>query len=111
MYHIRKSKVLTVLSLVILFDSIVKAGFIISYSFPNLFFYYLEISKDFLRKFIVLVNFLIPLYEKEGKSYLTIGVGCTGGKHRSVAVINSLEKLISKKGFLIRVLHRDLGKT
>ena len=69
------------------------------------------IAKDFLRKFIVLVNFLIPLYEKEGKSYLTIGVGCTGGKHRSVAVINSLEKLISKKGFLIRVLHRDLGKT
>ncbi len=68
------------------------------------------IAEDFLKKFIALVNFLIPHYEKEGKSYLTIGVGCTGGKHRSVAVINSLEKLISKKGFLIRVLHRDLGK-
>jgi UPF0042 nucleotide-binding protein len=69
------------------------------------------IAEGFLKKFIALVNFLIPHYEKEGKSYLTIGVGCTGGKHRSVAVINSLEKLISKKGFLIRVLHRDLGKT
>lgn len=69
------------------------------------------IAKGFLKKFTALVNFLLPHYEKEGKSYLTIGVGCTGGKHRSVAVINSLEKLISKKGFLIRVLHRDLGKT
>ena len=68
-------------------------------------------AKGFLKKFTALVNFLLPHYEKEGKSYLTIGVGCTGGKHRSVAVINSLEKLISKKGFLIRVLHRDLGKT
>jgi UPF0042 nucleotide-binding protein len=69
------------------------------------------IAKGFLKKFTALVNFLLPHYEKEGKSYLTIGVGCTGGKHRSVAVINSLEKLISKKGFLIRVLHRDLGKS
>jgi UPF0042 nucleotide-binding protein len=69
------------------------------------------IAEDFIKKFFALVNFLIPHYEKEGKSYLTIGVGCTGGRHRSVAVINSLEKLISKKGFLIRVLHRDLGKT
>jgi UPF0042 nucleotide-binding protein len=69
------------------------------------------IAEGFLKKFTALVSFLLPHYEKEGKSYLTIGVGCTGGKHRSVAVINSLEKLISKKGFLIRVLHRDLGKT
>jgi UPF0042 nucleotide-binding protein len=68
-------------------------------------------AEGFLKKFTALVNFLLPHYEKEGKSYLTIGVGCTGGKHRSVAVINSLEKLISEKGFLIRVLHRDLGKT
>ncbi len=69
------------------------------------------IAEGFLKKFTALVSFLLPHYEKEGKSYLTIGVGCTGGRHRSVAVINSLEKIISKKGFLIRVLHRDLGKT
>jgi len=70
-----------------------------------------EIIKKFQKKFIDLINFLIPQYEKEGKSYLSIGVGCTGGKHRSVAVINSLEKLLSKKGYLVRVIHRDLEKT
>jgi len=66
---------------------------------------------SFQKKFIALINFLIPHYEKEGKTYLTIGVGCTGGQHRSVAVINSLEKLLSKKRYLVRVIHRDLGKS
>jgi len=70
-----------------------------------------EIAEGFLKKFISLIKFLIPHYEKEGKSYLTIGVGCTGGQHRAVAIINSLETMLSKKKYLIRVLHRDLGKT
>jgi UPF0042 nucleotide-binding protein len=67
-------------------------------------------TKSFQKKFFDLISFLIPCYEKEGKTYLTIGVGCTGGTHRSVAVINSLEKLLSKKKYLARVIHRDLGK-
>ena len=70
-----------------------------------------EIAESFQKKFSTLISFLIPHYEKEGKTYLNIGVGCTGGQHRSVAVINSLEKFLSKKKYQIRVIHRDLGKT
>lgn len=70
-----------------------------------------NVAESFQKKFIALINFLIPQYEKEGKTYLTIGVGCTGGQHRSVSVINSLEKLLSKKKYLVRVVHRDLGET
>jgi len=70
-----------------------------------------KVVESFQKKFIALINFLIPQYEKEGKTYLTIGVGCTGGQHRSVAVINNLEKLLLKKRYLVRVIHRDLGKS
>ena len=70
-----------------------------------------KVAENFQKKFIALINFLIPQYEKEGKAYLAIGIGCTGGQHRSVAVINSLEKLLSKKRYLIRVVHRDLEKS
>lgn len=69
-----------------------------------------EVAENFQKKFLSLINFLIPQYEKEGKTYLAIGVGCTGGQHRSVVVINSLEKILSKKDCLVRVVHRDLGK-
>ena len=69
-----------------------------------------EVAEKFQKKFLSLINFLIPQYEKEGKTYLTLGVGCTGGQHRSVVVINSLKKILSKKGYLMRVVHRDLGK-
>lgn len=70
-----------------------------------------ETAKRFQKRFSEMINFLIPLYEKEGKTSLTIGIGCTGGLHRSVAVINHLEKLLSKKKYPLRVIHRDLGKT
>jgi len=69
-----------------------------------------EVAEKFQKKFLSLINFLIPQYEKEGKTYLTLGVGCTGGHHRSVVVINSLKKILSKKGYPVRVVHRDLGK-
>jgi len=69
------------------------------------------ISEGFLKKFMTLINFLIPQYEKEGKTYLGIGVGCTGGRHRSVAVVNRLKEILSKKKYQIKVIHRDLGKT
>jgi len=69
-----------------------------------------KVAENFQKKFLSLINFLIPQYKKEGKTYLAIGVGCTGGQHRSVVVINRLEKILSKKDCLVRVVHRDLGK-
>jgi RNase adapter protein RapZ len=54
---------------------------------------------------------MVPLYVQEGKSYLTIAVGCTGGKHRSVYVAEALKRELSDvKGVSIRVNHRDLVK-
>jgi UPF0042 nucleotide-binding protein len=45
---------------------------------------------------------------REGKSYLTVGIGCTGGRHRSVMVANALGAALKEKGYAIRVYHRDL---
>jgi len=70
-----------------------------------------EVAESFQKKFVALINFLIPQYEREGKSYLNIGVGCTGGQHRSVTVINCLEKHLSKKKYPLRIVHRDIEKT
>ena len=62
------------------------------------------------RRFADLLNYLLPLYKREGKSYLTVGIGCTGGRHRSVMIANSLGKLLKKQGFEISVSHRDVQK-
>lgn len=70
-----------------------------------------ETAGKFRDKFFDLVSFLTPLYEQEGKSYLTICVGCTGGRHRSIAVVNRLHAFLSEKNYPVRVIHRDLGKT
>lgn len=61
-------------------------------------------------RFNDLLLYLLPRYQREGKSYLTIGVGCTGGKHRSVMVANSLRKSLKKAGFDTAVSHRDIQK-
>lgn len=65
-------------------------------------------TKKFIRKFYNLIHFLIPLYEKEGRVYLTIAIGCTGGKHRSVAIINELAKTFNKNKYIITIRHRDI---
>lgn len=62
----------------------------------------------FLDKYVDLLTYLIPLYEKEGKSYLTIAVGCTGGKHRSIAVAGFLSERLKKPGVRLTVSHRDI---
>jgi UPF0042 nucleotide-binding protein len=62
----------------------------------------------FLGKYLDLLTYLIPLYEKEGKSYLTIAVGCTGGKHRSVAIARFLYEHLKKPGVRITISHRDI---
>jgi UPF0042 nucleotide-binding protein len=69
-----------------------------------------EDTENFLRRFSELINYLLPLYEKEGKLYLTIAIGCTGGKHRSVAIVNELYELIDSKGYNLNIKHRDLNK-
>ncbi len=64
----------------------------------------------FLRKVTGLLDFLIPLYTKEGKNYLTIAVGCTGGRHRSVAVAEFLKSRMKNKGMELQVRHRDIER-
>ena len=65
----------------------------------------------FLDKLQDMVEFLIPNYIAEGKNQLIISVGCTGGKHRSVTLANGLyQRLREKKGYGIKVEHRDIGK-
>ena len=69
-----------------------------------------EATADFLRHTQNLLNFLIPQYVAEGKSYLTIGIGCTGGRHRSVAMAEALKKGLSGiEGVRLRVTHRDIA--
>ena len=65
-------------------------------------------TKIFLKDFYELISFLIPQYQKEGKSQLTIAVGCTGGRHRSVTIINALSEFLKKQKLLINVRHRDI---
>jgi UPF0042 nucleotide-binding protein len=71
-------------------------------------------TQEFLRRFQELVEFLIPLYKKEGKTYLTVAIGCTGGRHRSIVVANTVEAHLRKnlKGgdIILRTHHRDIGK-
>jgi len=66
-------------------------------------------ARQFLEKLFALLDFLLPLYEKEGKSYLTIGIGCTGGRHRSVAIATRLAAHLKAKGFQTHLRHRDLS--
>jgi len=65
-------------------------------------------TKTFMKKYLDLLDYLIPLYEKEGKSYLTIAVGCTGGKHRSVPIARTIFEHFKKTGVQINLLHRDI---
>lgn len=74
---------------------------------------YLEKSEEAvetIRRFRELLDFLMPLYQREGKSYVTVAIGCTGGKHRSVAVANALNQHLNREGFRARVTHRDVKK-
>jgi UPF0042 nucleotide-binding protein len=69
-----------------------------------------DATKDFLRHTLNLLKFLIPQYVTEGKAYLTIGIGCTGGRHRSVAIAEALKKgLAGLSGVRVRVVHRDIA--
>ena len=67
-------------------------------------------ARLFLNHYTKLLDFLIPLYEKEGKAYLTIAVGCTGGRHRSVAVAQALLEHIQQTGKQVEITHRDIQR-
>jgi len=67
-----------------------------------------EVTKEFLKRLESLVMFLLPQYVKEGKSQLMLGIGCTGGRHRSVYIANVLGTWIQKAGYGVQVTHRDL---
>jgi RNase adapter protein RapZ len=65
-------------------------------------------TREFLDRTIGLINFLIPQYLREGKAYLTVGIGCTGGRHRSPAVVEKIASVIKEHPVEITVIHRDL---
>jgi UPF0042 nucleotide-binding protein len=67
-------------------------------------------AKAFLERLIDLLGFLLPRYRNENKSYLTIAIGCTGGKHRSVALAAALSERLSAAGQVVRLWHRDVEK-
>lgn len=67
-------------------------------------------TREFLERFFSFMDFLVPRYQKEGKSYLTISVGCTGGRHRSVFIIEALRNYLAEKKLSLKVTHRDMGK-
>lgn len=66
-------------------------------------------GKDFVEQVEGLLKFLLPRYRNEGKSYLTIGFGCTGGKHRSVAVSEHVGSRLRDLGYVVHVEHRELN--
>jgi UPF0042 nucleotide-binding protein len=69
-----------------------------------------EEAQEFLKKLFDFVDYLIPKFISEGKSYLTIAIGCTGGRHRSVVIVEELRGYLRKKSYDIKVYHRDIFK-
>ncbi len=67
-------------------------------------------TQEFIGKVSELLTWLLPHYIREGKSYLTIGFGCTGGHHRSVMIAESVRKVLADEGYQTKVTHRDLAK-
>jgi RNase adapter protein RapZ len=64
-------------------------------------------TKEFIQRISELLAYLIPHYIREGKSYLTIAFGCTGGKHRSVLIAEEVKKRLAEAGYNVKVVHRD----
>jgi|GEM_PF-21163 len=63
-----------------------------------------------LRRFTELIDYLLPLYRREGKSYVTVGIGCTGGRHRSVMTANNITRHLRRAGYDAAAVHRDVRK-
>ncbi|CAM2884477.1 RNase adapter RapZ [Hathewaya histolytica] len=69
-----------------------------------------EETNKFVEKLVDMLQFLIPNYKKEGKRQLIVSIGCTGGRHRSVAITNRIYELLGEKGFKTNIDHRDINE-
>ena len=69
-----------------------------------------EESQEFLGRVLDLLAFTLPLYQREGKSYLTIALGCTGGRHRSIVLVDELSRRLAERGHRVLVRHRDADR-
>jgi UPF0042 nucleotide-binding protein len=69
-----------------------------------------DVSRDLLERLKDLLRFLLPCYEREGKAYLTVAIGCTGGRHRSVTFVEELRTFLDGLGFTPTVVHRDIER-
>jgi len=69
-----------------------------------------ELTERFFAYLQELLHFLLPCYVEEGKSYLTVSIGCTGGRHRSVSLVEELRSFLAGEGVSIDVIHRDLDR-
>ena len=67
--------------------------------------------EETLSRFYDLLAYLLPQYQREGKSYVTVGIGCTGGRHRSVMIANALGRKLRRAGFDAQAVHRDVRKS
>jgi len=67
------------------------------------------VTEGFLERLERLLELILPLYEQEGKSYLTVAFGCTGGRHRSVAIAERMAVVLEELGVSPSVVHRDIS--
>ena len=67
-------------------------------------------TREFMNRLMNLLLYLLPQYVREGKSYLTIAIGCTGGRHRSVFLAEEVAKALVNEGYKAKVSHRDIGR-
>lgn len=66
--------------------------------------------REFFQRFMSLLDFLLPQYQKENKSYFTISIGCTGGRHRSVAIAENLYARLAEANIITEIIHRDVNR-
>jgi len=69
-----------------------------------------EESRELLRRLEDFLGFVLPAYQREGKAYLTVAIGCTGGRHRSVALVEELKTFMDRLGLDATVVHRDMDR-
>ena len=67
-------------------------------------------SRELLAHLEAFLKFLLPRYEREGKAYLTVAIGCTGGRHRSVTLVEELKRFLDELGYVPSVVHRDIDR-
>jgi RNase adapter protein RapZ len=67
-------------------------------------------GREFMTRLRDFLGYLLPRYQREGKAYLTVAIGCTGGRHRSVALVEELREFVTKQSIPVNVTHRDVDR-